>query len=162
MHAPAPQAMVKSTVAFLKRGFKASAATHAKTTSSESSVGTGRNGVWIEIWALYCQLRKYNSVKCLKVNIGRFHMSRTRDAVSCQGIIYSVDAWRIVYDYITKKLPPDARFERRMRALGVSRSDAYALYRTQLHTPWKVEFIRRVPSEKKQRLEAAVYTTASR
>jgi len=68
-------------------------------------------------------------------------------AVRYAGVTYPIEAWRLVYDYITARRAPDATFNRRMRALGVTLDNAYALYRAQLYTPWLIEFIRVPPEE---------------
>lgn len=62
-------------------------------------------------------------------------------AVRYAGITYPIEAWRLVYDYVTARRAPDAAFNRRMRRLGVSLTDAYSLYRAQIYTPWLIEFL---------------------
>ncbi|MHA1834982.1 MAG: hypothetical protein ACTSV7_13470 [Candidatus Baldrarchaeia archaeon] len=54
---------------------------------------------------------------------------------------YPIEAWRLVYRYVTARRAPDAYFDRTMRRLGVSLDDAYRLYRAQLYTPWEIRFI---------------------
>lgn len=61
--------------------------------------------------------------------------------VRLHGVSYSREAWRVAYSYASKGKPPDAKFEKRMEKLGVSRSDAYALYRAIRFTPWEIEFV---------------------
>jgi len=67
-------------------------------------------------------------------------MQDVREIVKCCGTGYSIEAWRLVYGYITDDKVPDAGFENQMRELGVSRLDAYTLYRTQLYKPWNISF----------------------
>lgn len=67
-------------------------------------------------------------------------MKSVKETVKCCGTVYSIEAWRLVYEYIVNHKTPDARFEREMNRLEVSRSDAYALYRTQLYRPWEIRF----------------------
>lgn len=61
--------------------------------------------------------------------------------VRLHGVSYPKEAWRIAYSYAGKGKPPDSKFEKRMKKLGVSRSDAYALYRAIRYTPWEIEFV---------------------
>jgi len=68
-------------------------------------------------------------------------------AVRYAEITYPIEAWRIVYDYVTKRRAPDAEFNRRMRRLGIPLPDAYALYRAQLYTPWLIKFLYVPPEE---------------
>jgi len=89
-------------------------------------------------------------------------MPKSKDAVSYHGIAYPIEAWQVIYDYITGHQAPDTDFERRMKRLKVSRSDAYALYRAQLHTPWEVKFVKTVLTEKKERLETIAYAETTR
>lgn len=67
-------------------------------------------------------------------------MKDANETVKCCGKVYSIEAWRLAYQYITDHKAPDIRFERKMKGLGVSRSDAYELYRAQLHEPWEISF----------------------
>ncbi|MBT0160851.1 hypothetical protein G4O51_12800 [Candidatus Bathyarchaeota archaeon A05DMB-2] len=67
-------------------------------------------------------------------------MQDVKETVKCCGTVYSIEAWRLVYGYIADHKAPDARFERQMKGLGVSRSEAYTLYFTQLYKPWEVSF----------------------
>ena len=68
-------------------------------------------------------------------------MSDVNDCVKFCGTLYSIETWRIAYDYIVKNKAPDSKFENGMKRLGVSRSDAYALYRAIRNTPWEIEFV---------------------
>jgi len=74
-------------------------------------------------------------------------MPKRKDAVRCCDIKYPIEAWQIIYNYITRHRAPDCEFDRQMKRLGVSRSDAYTLYRAQLYTPRKVSFIKVPPEE---------------
>jgi hypothetical protein len=67
-------------------------------------------------------------------------MKNAKESVNCCGVAYSIEAWRVAYGYIVNHRVPDADFERQMKKLGVSRSDAYALYRTQLFRPREISF----------------------
>ena len=69
------------------------------------------------------------------------------DAIRYKGLIYPIQAWRIIYDYITRRKAPDAEFTRRLAALNVPRTEAYELYRAQMWRPWEIEFIRIAPPE---------------
>jgi len=74
-------------------------------------------------------------------------MPKPKDAVRCRDIKYPIEAWQTIYEYITRDRAPDCEFNRQMKRLGVSRSDAYTLYRAQLYTPWEVSFIKGPPEE---------------
>jgi hypothetical protein len=74
------------------------------------------------------------------IDARRYEMQGNKETVKCHGTIYSMEAWRLVYGYIVNNKTPDAQFEKRMRGLGVSRSDAYVLYRTQIYSPWEISF----------------------
>jgi len=69
------------------------------------------------------------------------------DAIRYKGIIYPIQAWRIIYDYITRRRAPDAEFTRRLATLGLTRTEAYELYRAQMWRPWEIEFIKIAPPE---------------
>jgi hypothetical protein len=67
-------------------------------------------------------------------------MQSIKETVKCRGTIYSIKAWQITYKYVVNNKWPDAQFEKQMKKLGASRSDAYTLYRTQLYEPWEISF----------------------
>jgi hypothetical protein len=70
-------------------------------------------------------------------------MKTARETVKCNGKVYSMKAWRVAYEYISDNKAPDLKFERRMKTLGISRSNAYTLYSTQLYKPWEISFSKR-------------------
>ena len=67
-------------------------------------------------------------------------MQNEKEIVKCCGTVYSIEAWRLAYRYIVGNKAPDLRFEKQMKRLGVSRSNAYTLYRTQLYKPSQISF----------------------
>ena len=69
------------------------------------------------------------------------------DAIRYKGILYPIKAWRIIYDYITTRKAPDAEFTRRLATLGLTRTEAYELYRAQMWRPWEIKFIKIAPPE---------------
>jgi hypothetical protein len=69
-------------------------------------------------------------------------MQSTRENVKCRGKVYSNEAWRLIYGYIMNHKSPNVRFETEMKRLGISLSDAYALYYTQLYKPWMISFLK--------------------
>lgn len=81
-------------------------------------------------------------------------MQDVRVTVKCCGTVYSAEAWRLVYDYIAGHKVPDAGFERQMKGFGVSRSDAFALYRAQLYEPRDICFSR--PNNMKRALHISL------
>jgi hypothetical protein len=58
--------------------------------------------------------------------------------VRVHGKTYSKEVWRLAYSYAGKGKAPDANFEKRMKKLGVSRSDAYELYRARQIASYRV------------------------
>lgn len=69
---------------------------------------------------------------------------------------YSKKAWRIAYSYASKGKPPDSKFEKRMKKCGVSRSDAYELYRAIRYEPWKIEFVEKIVAKSEPKLTFAI------
>jgi len=67
-------------------------------------------------------------------------MQELIETVKCSGTVYSIEAWRLTYGYIVDHKVPDASFEKKMKSLGVLRSDAYKLYRAQLYEPREISF----------------------
>lgn len=65
-------------------------------------------------------------------------------------------AWRLAYSYAGKGKAPDSNFEKRMKKLGVSRSDAYELYRAILYSPREIEFIERGRAKPETKIALAI------
>jgi len=76
--------------------------------------------------------------------------------VRFHGKSYSKKAWRLAYSYAGKGKEPDANFEKRMKKLGVSRSDAYELYRAILYSPREIEFIEKRKAKPEAKFALAI------
>jgi len=74
-------------------------------------------------------------------------MSEPLDAVRYRGKTYPIEAWRLIYTYITRRKAPDIEFHRRMEHLGLTRTEALELYRAQMWRPWEIEFVKVTPPE---------------
>jgi hypothetical protein len=83
-------------------------------------------------------------------------MQTVRETVKCCGTVYSIEAWRLAYEYVVNHKLPDKRFEREMKKLGVSRSNAYALYRTQLYKPQEIKFSKAKKAKSRLRISVKV------
>lgn len=74
-------------------------------------------------------------------------MSAPHDEVFFKGKTYPVQAWRLIYRYITRRRAPDTAFHRQMTTLGLTRDEALELYRAQLYAPWQIKFVKKAPPE---------------